>query len=61
MLETVNTEQPWSISIDGVEIPTYKAMWLNQKALEREINWYKFLFSAQGVVILLALIAQLLT
>lgn len=61
VLEIRKTEQPWSISVDGVEIPTYKALWLNQKALEREINWYKFLFSAQGVVILLALIAQLLT
>lgn len=60
MLEIRKTEQPWTISIDGVEIPTYKAMQLNQKALESEIKWYKFLFAAQGVVILLALIVQLL-
>lgn len=59
-MEISKTKQPWTISIDGVEIPTYKAMQLNQEALELEIKCYKFLLAAQSVVILIILIVQLL-
>ena len=59
-MEISKTKQPWTISIDGVEIPTYKAMQFNQEALELEIKCYKFLLAAQSVVILIILIVQLL-
>lgn len=60
IMEISKTKQPWTISIDGVEIPTYKAMQFNQEALELEIKCYKFLLAAQSVVILIILIVQLL-
>lgn len=59
-LETMNVKQPTTISIDGVEVPSYQTVWSELQNLNGRLALYKLVTCIQGVLVILALIMQLL-
>lgn len=58
--EIMNTDQPDTITINGVEIPSYYYLWRRLSALEEKITWLKIAVILEPLLMLAAVLALLL-
>ncbi len=58
-LETMNTPQPDTISINGVEIPSWQKMWREQMILRKQITVNRWIVAIQSAVIFLIVAIEL--
>lgn len=58
--ETMNTPQPDTISIDGVEIPSWQKVWHERMVLRQQITVNRWIMAIQSAAIFLIALMQLL-
>lgn len=58
--EIMNTKQPDTISIDGVEIPSYYGLWKLLREVETRITLFRNAVILEGIAIIAVLLRLLL-
>ena len=57
-VETMNTKQPNTVSIDGVEVPSWYFMWTKMRKFNIRLNCMKAVMAFQWVAIISLLLWQ---
>ena len=59
-VEIMNTDQPNTITINGVEIPSYYYLWRRLSGLEGKITWLKIATILELLLMITVVLALLL-
>lgn len=59
-VEIMNTDQPNTITINGVEIPSYYYLWRRLSGLEEKITWLKIATILELLLMITVVLALLL-